>query len=84
MYVGTIYPGDKSLISKIKIFYNKEKKVDRRKKNILSIHSKLLEKGVYVRDCSDKIGLEGSFVRVASRSFEENLKIIDALKDALR
>ena len=45
MYVGTIYPGDKSLISKIKIFYNKEKKVDRRKKNILSIHSKLLEKG---------------------------------------
>lgn len=48
------------------------------------LFSKLLEKGVYVRDCSDKIGLEGSFVRVASRSFEENLKIIDALKDALR
>jgi len=48
------------------------------------LFSKLLEKGVYVRDCSDKIGLEGSFVRVASRSFEENLKIIDALKHALR
>ena len=48
------------------------------------LFSKLLERGVYVRDCSDKIGLEGSFVRVASRSFEENLKIIDALKAVLQ
>ena len=48
------------------------------------LFSQLLDKGVYVRDCSDKIGLEGSFVRVASRSFEENLKIIDALKEILR
>jgi histidinol-phosphate/aromatic aminotransferase/cobyric acid decarboxylase-like protein len=48
------------------------------------LFSKLLAKGVYVRDCSDKIGLEGSFIRVASRSFEENLIIIDALKEVLR
>ncbi len=40
----------------------------------------LVKFGVYVRDCSDKIGLDGSFIRVASRSFEENLIIIDALK----
>ncbi len=40
----------------------------------------LIDHGVYVRDCSDKIGLEGQFVRVASRSFEENLKIINAMK----
>lgn len=40
----------------------------------------LLEHGIYVRDCSDKIGLDGAFIRVASRSFEENLKIIQALK----
>lgn len=52
--------------------------------NSWELFSKLLEKGVYVRDCSDKIGLEGSFVRVASRSFEENLKIIEALKQVLR
>jgi histidinol-phosphate/aromatic aminotransferase/cobyric acid decarboxylase-like protein len=39
--------------------------------------------GVYVRDCSDKIGLKGEFVRIASRSFEENLKIIKALKEIL-
>lgn len=40
----------------------------------------LVNYGIYVRDCSDKIGLEGQFVRIASRSFEENLKIIEALK----
>lgn len=40
----------------------------------------LLKYGIYVRDCSDKIGLSGHFIRVASRSFEENLKIIAALK----
>lgn len=43
--------------------------------------SKLLfEHGIYVRDCSDKIGLEAGFVRIASRRFEDNLLIIDALK----
>jgi histidinol-phosphate/aromatic aminotransferase/cobyric acid decarboxylase-like protein len=40
----------------------------------------LIDHGVYVRDCSDKIGLEGAFLRVASRSFEENLRIIEAIK----
>ncbi len=40
----------------------------------------LLESGVYVRDCSDKIGLDGHFVRIASRTFEENLIIINAVK----
>lgn len=36
--------------------------------------------GIYVRDCSDKLGLEGEFVRIASRTFEENIVIIDAIK----
>lgn len=43
----------------------------------------LVNHGIYVRDCSDKIGLEGQFVRIASRTFEENLKIISAIKSAL-
>ena len=43
----------------------------------------LVDSGVYVRDCSDKIGLDGEFVRIASRSFEENLKIINAVKKAI-
>lgn len=40
----------------------------------------LVDNGIYVRDCSDKIGLDGEFIRIASRSFEENLKIIEAIK----
>lgn len=43
----------------------------------------LVESGVYVRDCSDKIGLEGQFVRIASRTFEENLKIIGAIRKTM-
>lgn len=40
----------------------------------------LIDHGVYVRDCDDKVGLDGEFIRVASRTFEENLKIIAAIK----
>ena len=40
----------------------------------------LVNSGIYVRDCDDKIGLQGEFVRVASRTFEENLEIIAAIK----
>lgn len=40
----------------------------------------LVSYGIYVRDCSDKIGLEGEFLRIASRTFEENLVILEALK----
>jgi histidinol-phosphate/aromatic aminotransferase/cobyric acid decarboxylase-like protein len=43
----------------------------------------LIDSGVYIRDCSDKIGLEGAFVRIASRSFEENLEIIKGLNNIL-
>jgi histidinol-phosphate/aromatic aminotransferase/cobyric acid decarboxylase-like protein len=43
----------------------------------------LFDHGVYVRDCSDKIGLDGQFVRVASRTFDENLCIISAMKSLL-
>lgn len=43
----------------------------------------LLEKGIYVRDCSDKIGLDGQYIRVASRTFEENLKIVEGIKNII-
>jgi hypothetical protein len=42
-YVGTVNPGEKSLISNIKIFYNKENKEEN--KNTISINSKILKKG---------------------------------------
>lgn len=40
----------------------------------------LINHGIYVRDCSDKIGLDGNFLRIASRTFEENLLIVNSLK----
>jgi histidinol-phosphate/aromatic aminotransferase/cobyric acid decarboxylase-like protein len=40
----------------------------------------LYSHGVYVRECSDKLGLDGQFLRIASRSFEENIIILEALK----
>ena len=36
--------------------------------------------GVYVRECTDKIGLDGQFLRIASRTFEENMTILNAIK----
>jgi histidinol-phosphate/aromatic aminotransferase/cobyric acid decarboxylase-like protein len=40
----------------------------------------LYSHGVYVRECSDKIGLDGQFLRIASRSFEENIIILDSFR----
>lgn len=41
----------------------------------------LVEKGIYIRDCADKIGLNGEFVRIASRSRDENNIIIEAINN---
>ncbi len=41
----------------------------------------LINHGIYVRECSDKIGLDGQFIRVASRTYEENQKIINSFND---
>lgn len=43
----------------------------------------LVRHGVYVRTCSDKVGLDGEFLRVASRGLRENQLIIEALTDVL-
>ena len=40
----------------------------------------LVDHGIYVRNCSDKIGLEGEYIRIAARSFDENQLIFKALK----
>ena len=39
----------------------------------------LVDYQIYLRDCSDKIGLEGNFLRIAARSNSENEKIVSAL-----
>jgi len=43
----------------------------------------LLKYGIYVRNCADKIGLKGEFIRIASRTKSENKIIVQALKDIL-
>lgn len=43
----------------------------------------LLNHGIYVRDCKDKVGLDGNFIRIASRTFEENIIMVDTLKKTL-
>lgn len=43
----------------------------------------LITEGIYVRNCSDKIGLNGEFVRVAARTMAENESIITAIKNVL-
>ena len=41
----------------------------------------LIKYGIYVRTCSDKIGLVGEYVRLASRTKDENAYIIKSLND---
>jgi len=49
--------------------------------NAMEVMIKLLyTHGVYVRECSDKIGLDGQFLRIASRSFEENIIILESIR----
>ncbi|MEO9872934.1 pyridoxal phosphate-dependent aminotransferase [Ekhidna sp.] len=43
----------------------------------------LIEYGIYVRTCDDKIGLEGQFLRIGSRTFEENEQIVSSLQSIL-
>ena len=40
----------------------------------------LLANGIYTRNCSDKIGLQGEFLRIASRSKKENKKIVKNMR----
>ena len=41
----------------------------------------LVMRGAYIRDCADKVGPKGEYLRVAIRADEENARIIDALED---
>ena len=41
----------------------------------------LIRHGIYVRNCDDKIGLEGSYLRIASRGKKDNQLIIESLNE---
>jgi histidinol-phosphate/aromatic aminotransferase/cobyric acid decarboxylase-like protein len=44
----------------------------------------LLKYGIYIRNCADKIGLDGQFVRIASRTTEQNQWVMDSITDLFR
>jgi histidinol-phosphate/aromatic aminotransferase/cobyric acid decarboxylase-like protein len=44
----------------------------------------LLNHGIYVRNCSDKIGLKGEFIRVATRYKEENEYIVKSFREIFK
>tara|TARA_B110000240_G_C13512229_1_gene460374 strand:- start:3846 stop:5030 length:1185 start_codon:yes stop_codon:yes gene_type:complete len=41
----------------------------------------LIRYGIYVRNCDDKIGLDGNYLRVASRNIKENELILKVFKE---
>lgn len=43
----------------------------------------LIRHGIYTRACDDKKGLEGSFIRIASRTPQENMKIAHCLSQVV-
>ncbi len=43
----------------------------------------LARKGILIRDCSNFAGLNDKFFRVAVRKREENLRLIDSLREAI-
>lgn len=43
----------------------------------------LITYGIYVRTCDDKIGLRGQFIRLASRSKDENDYVIKSIKSCI-
>jgi threonine-phosphate decarboxylase len=42
---------------------------------------RLLEKGIFVRDCRNFEGLEGNYVRMAVRGKDDNLRLVQAFTD---
>jgi len=43
----------------------------------------LVDHGIYARDCADKIGLDGQYVRIASRGAKDNATVIHAMRSVL-
>jgi threonine-phosphate decarboxylase len=49
-----------------------------------ALKSRLLEKRILIRDCSNFQGLDGRYFRVAVRTGEENRRLLDALGEVLQ
>src|SRR3990170_7507438 len=49
----------------------------------LLLHERLLEQGIAIRDCSNFLGLNNKYFRVAVRTREENMMLVSTLKTLL-
>ncbi len=47
------------------------------------LKERLLDRGILIRDASNFRGLDGSYVRFAVKGHDDNLKLLDALRDVL-
>lgn len=48
-----------------------------------SLKHRMLKQGILIRDCSSFVGLNEFYIRVAVKTHEENVRLIDAFKKAL-
>jgi len=48
------------------------------------LKEEMSKKGILIRDCSTFVGLDDSYFRVTVRSSEDNLKLVNVLKDVFR
>lgn len=58
-------------------------KILKREVTARDLKEKLEEKGILIRDCGDFLGLDENYFRITVRNVEENLILIDALKEIL-
>jgi len=46
----------------------------------MGLYEKMLEEGILIRDCSDFSGLSDGYYRIAVRTHDENIRLVDALR----
>ncbi len=49
-----------------------------------ALKHRMLKQGILIRDCSSFVGLNEFYIRVAVKTHEENVRLIDAFKKALK
>jgi threonine-phosphate decarboxylase len=59
-------------------------KILNKKTTSTALRESLAKEGILIRDCSTFVGLDDSYFRVSVRSSSENLKLVKALKEALK
>lgn len=59
-------------------------KITDKKITSTTLKEEMAKKGILIRDCSTFVGLDDSYFRVTVRSAEENLKLVNTLKDTLK